>query len=136
MGQEGRFWLRIPVILDTLVLLAHYKLREVLKTDRILVKQYCRSIADSMSEAPGNRNGGVRGGGGGVRGGSCIELGYSPGGCTQVLQSSLHPYRTVLSLNKTHLACRVFPLLIMLHLNANLRSEEAAAKMSPPPLVS
>ena len=48
-----------PIPLDAPVLREHYKLREVLETNHILGPQYCRSIVDSMSEAPGDIISGV-----------------------------------------------------------------------------
>ena len=88
-----------------------------------------------MSEAPGDRSGEV-GGGGGVRGGPYLDLGSSPGGWTQVLRSSLHPSRTVLSADPAPLARRVSSLPGVVHLNANVRSEEAAAEMASLSLLS
>ena len=72
-----------PIPLDAPVSREYYKLREVLEFDHILGRQYCCSIVDSMSEALGDRIRGV--GRGGVRGGSCLNLGSYPGRRNQVL---------------------------------------------------
>ena len=72
-----------PIPLDAPVSRAHYKLQEVLESDHILGRQYRCSIVDFMSEAPGDRIIGV--GGGGIRGGSCLDLGSYPGRWDQVL---------------------------------------------------
>ena len=48
-----------PIPLNAPILREHYKLREVLESDHILGRQYCRSIVDSMSEALGDIISGV-----------------------------------------------------------------------------
>ena len=48
-----------PIPLDAPVLREHYKLQEVLESDHIPGRQYCRSIVDSMSEALGDIISGV-----------------------------------------------------------------------------
>ena len=48
-----------PIPLDAPVSREHYKLQEVLESDHIPGRQYCRSIVDSMSEALGDIISGV-----------------------------------------------------------------------------
>ena len=76
--------------------------------------------------------GGVGGGvvGGGVHGRSCVDLWSSQGGWNQVLQSSLHPSKTVLSVNLVPLAPRVFSFPVVVHLNSYLRAKETAAEVA------
>ena len=130
-NRDGKFGSgAVPTVpLDAPVLRAHYKLQEVLGSDRILGRRYRRSIIDSVSVSPVDRSGGVRGKGV-VPGGSYINLISSPGVWNQVLRCSLHPSRTALSVDLAPLARRVSSLPRATHLNAELSSKNVASEMA------